>query len=110
MLARVGKSSTSYESENRLKKTLPIFESGQQSISEACSIDPTSLYQTLEQVKDGRKARGKRYPLALIFTLVLLGKLAGETTIHGVLEWVNLHAHCAHPQQALSLLLGALHR
>ncbi len=54
------------------------------------SIDPRSLYHALEQVKDGRKARGKRYPLALILTLVLLGKLAGETSIHGVLEWVNL--------------------
>ncbi len=31
-------------------------------------IDPHSLYHALEQVKDGRKARGKRYPLALIFT------------------------------------------
>jgi len=39
---------------------------------------------------DGRKRRGKRYPLALIFTLLLLGKLAGETTILGVIEWVAL--------------------
>ncbi|HEU5380325.1 MAG TPA: transposase family protein [Ktedonobacteraceae bacterium] len=56
------------------------------------AIDPSSLYHALEQVKDGRKARGKRYPLALIFTLLLLGKLAGETTIHGALEWVHLRA------------------
>jgi predicted transposase YbfD/YdcC len=60
--------------------------------SAACEISPGSLYHALEQVKDGRKARGKRYPLALILTLLLLGKLAGETTIHGVLEWVNLRA------------------
>lgn len=52
-------------------------------------IDPQSLYAALEQVKDGRKRRGKRYPLALIFTLLLLGKLAGETTILGVVEWVK---------------------
>jgi predicted transposase YbfD/YdcC len=72
---------------------LTIFDSVQQSIPGVCSIDPKSLYHAFEQVKDGRKARGKRYPLALIFTLVVLGKLAGELTIHGVLEWVNLRAH-----------------
>lgn len=53
------------------------------------SVHPHSLYQALEQIKDGRKRRGKRYPLALIFTLLLLGKLAGETTILEVIEWVK---------------------
>jgi predicted transposase YbfD/YdcC len=77
---------------------LTIFASVQQSPSGASSIDARSLYHALEQVKDGRKARGKRYPLALIFTLVLLGKLAGETTIHGALEWVNLRAHLLRKQ------------
>ncbi|HEU5376628.1 MAG TPA: transposase family protein [Ktedonobacteraceae bacterium] len=71
---------------------LTICASLLQSPSAPCPIDPTSLYHALEQVKDGRKARGKRYPLALICTLVLLGKLAGETTIHGALEWANLRA------------------
>ena len=64
---------------------LTIFDSVPQSGSAPLSIDPRSLYHALEQVKDGRKARGKRYPLALIFTLLLLGKLAGETTLHGQL-------------------------
>jgi hypothetical protein len=63
---------------------LTIFASSQPSSS--------ALYHAFEQVKDGRHARGKRYPLALILTLVLLGKLAGETTLHGALEWVNLRA------------------
>lgn len=71
---------------------LTIFDAVQQSPSGACARDARSLYHALEHVKDGRKARGKRYPLALILTLVLLGKLAGETTIHGALEWVNLRA------------------
>lgn len=71
-----------------MKRT--IFDSVQQSPSHSLSIDPRSLYHAFEQVKDGRKARGKRYPLALIFTLLLLGKLAGETTIHGAVEWVEL--------------------
>ena len=68
---------------------LTICDSVLQSAPSPLSIDPQSLYQALEQVKDGRKRRGKRYPLALIFTLLLLGKLAGETTILGVVEWVQ---------------------
>src|SRR5437899_5286889 len=72
---------------------LTIFDSVQQSTSRASSIDAKSLSHAFERVKDGRKERGKRYPLALIFTLLLLGKLAGETTIHGALEWVNLRVH-----------------
>jgi len=72
---------------------LTIFPSVQQRTSASLLSDPRSLYHALEQVKDGRKARGKRYPLALIFTLLLLGKLAGETTVHGALEWVNLRAN-----------------
>ncbi len=42
------------------------------------------------QVKDGRKKKGKRYPLAFILTLILLGKLAGETKLEGIIDWINL--------------------
>ncbi len=52
------------------------------------SSHPASVYQAFEQVKDGRNARGKRYPLAVLLTVLLLGKLAGETTISGVVDWV----------------------
>lgn len=41
---------------------------------------------------DGRKAKGKRYPLPLLLTVLLLGKLAGETGIHGMVDWVNERA------------------
>jgi predicted transposase YbfD/YdcC len=53
------------------------------------AIDAASLYQAFEKVKDGRGKKGKRYPLALILTLILLGKLAGETAIDGIIDWVN---------------------
>lgn len=69
---------------------LTIFDSVIETTQEARSIDPNSLYHALEQVKDGRQRRGKRYPLALICTLLLLGKLAGETTISGIVDWVKL--------------------
>src|SRR5438270_9060749 len=68
---------------------LSIFESGQKVAVEALTIDPASLYCAFEQVADGRSAKGKRYPLPLLLTLLLLGKLAGETTINGIVDWVK---------------------
>jgi predicted transposase YbfD/YdcC len=56
---------------------------------ELLTIDAESIYRALEQVKDRRKAKGKRYPLAFILTLILLGKLAGETKLDGIIDWVN---------------------
>jgi predicted transposase YbfD/YdcC len=68
---------------------LSIFESGEKVAAERLSIDPASLYCAFEQVRDGRKKKGKRYPLPLLLTLLLLGKLAGETTINGIVDWVK---------------------
>src|SRR5579862_2942906 len=50
----------------------------------------TALYEALKQVKDGRKKRGCRYSLALILTLLLLARLAGETEIRGAAQWIKL--------------------
>jgi predicted transposase YbfD/YdcC len=70
-----------------------VFEEFEQVDPEALRIDATSLYRAFEQVKDGRKAKGKRYPLALLFTLILLGKLAGETKLDGIIDWINERQH-----------------
>jgi hypothetical protein len=53
----------------------------------------TALYEALQQVKDGRKKRGRRYALALILTLLLLARLAGETEIRGAAQWIKLEVH-----------------
>lgn len=53
-------------------------------------IDPTSLYTALTQVQDGRKRRGRRYSLALVLTLIILAKLAGETKMSGIAHWARL--------------------
>src|SRR2546421_7740992 len=66
---------------------LSIFASGQKVAAEALTIDPASLYCAFEQVADGRKKKGKRYRLPLLLTLLLLGKLAGETTVNGIVDW-----------------------
>ena len=69
---------------------LNIFDQGKQISQEPLAIDPASLYQAFEKVKDGRGKKGTRYPLAFILTLILLGKMAGETTIEGIIDWINL--------------------
>jgi predicted transposase YbfD/YdcC len=68
---------------------LSIFESGETGAAQGLSIDPASLYRAFEQVRDGRKQKGKRYPLPLLLTLLMLGKLAGETTVNGIVDWIK---------------------
>src|SRR5581483_5373539 len=65
------------------------FDQVEQVNQEALAGDAASFYRAFEQVKDGRKAKGKRYPLALLFTLILLGKMAGETKLDGIIDWIN---------------------
>ena len=55
-------------------------------------IDALSVYRALEQVQDGRHKRGVRYSVALVLTLILLGKVAGMTTPLAIAEWVRLRA------------------
>jgi predicted transposase YbfD/YdcC len=68
---------------------LSIFEPIAQVAQKSIMRDEASLYKAFEKVKDGRKNKGKRYPLPLILTLILLGKMAGETTISGIVDWVR---------------------
>jgi len=51
-----------------------------------------SLCAALGQLQDKRKRRGIRYSLAVILTLVVLAKLAGEDELAGIAEWVKLRA------------------
>jgi hypothetical protein len=68
---------------------LSIFESGEKVAAEGLGIEPASLYCAFEQVTDGRKKKGRRYPLPFLLTLLMLGKLAGETTINGIVDWIK---------------------
>ena len=51
-----------------------------------------SVYQALSKLVDKRRAQGKRYSLALVLTCVLLAKMAGETTLQAITEWVRLRS------------------
>ena len=68
---------------------LSIFDAGEQVGQGPLVIDPASLYREFEKVKDERKAKGKRYPLPFLLTVILLGKLAGEKSINGIVDWVK---------------------
>jgi predicted transposase YbfD/YdcC len=49
-----------------------------------------SLRSYLEQLDDPRKARGVRYSLVDVLTLLILAKLGGEDSMKGMAEWVRL--------------------
>jgi predicted transposase YbfD/YdcC len=68
---------------------LSIFDKIEQINPDRIVIEAESLYCAFEKVKDGRKAKGKRYPLALLLTVLMLGKMAGEKTVNGIVGWVN---------------------
>lgn len=63
-----------------------------------------SLYERLQRVPDQRKARGKRYEAAVVLTLLVLAKLAGETKMSGIAQWARLRAEWL--SQVLSLHAG----
>jgi len=53
-------------------------------------INLGSLYHQFEGMKDKRKAKGKRYALAMILLGMFLAKLCGEDKPSGIAEWVAL--------------------
>src|SRR5438045_9208388 len=61
-------------------------------VADEQEIDALSVYRAFEQIEDGRHKRGVRYSLALLLTLLVLGKVAGMTTLAGIAEWVRLRA------------------
>lgn len=48
-----------------------------------------SIYQALMNLTDTRGKKGKRYSLALVLTCVLLAKMAGETTLQAITDWIR---------------------
>jgi predicted transposase YbfD/YdcC len=50
------------------------------------------LYAALAKLVDPRKARGKRYALALVLLLVILAKLCGEDRPLAIAQWAAAHA------------------
>ena len=59
-----------------------------------------SLYDTFQQLADPRHARGKRYELATLLTLIFVAKLSGADTPSAMADW------CQGRADALVALLG----
>jgi predicted transposase YbfD/YdcC len=55
-------------------------------------VDLGGLYADLDRLSDKRKARGKRYSLALVLVLMVLAKLCGEDRPYGMAEWIHARA------------------
>ena len=53
-------------------------------------INLSSLYASLQNLRDKRKAKGKRYALATVLLGIFLAKLCGEDKPSGIAEWVKL--------------------
>jgi predicted transposase YbfD/YdcC len=49
-----------------------------------------SLHELLRQVPDHRAKRGRRYEAATVLVILLLAKLAGESTLSGIAHWARL--------------------
>jgi predicted transposase YbfD/YdcC len=55
-------------------------------------FDLGGLYAEFEKLADKRKARGKRYRLALVLLLFVLAKLCGEDQPYGIAQWLSERA------------------
>ena len=69
--------------------TLPI-PSDEGKMLEPAAV--ASLYKALRQLDDARRDQGKRYELALILCLLVLAKMAGQTSLSAATEWIRHRA------------------
>jgi predicted transposase YbfD/YdcC len=67
-----------------------ILEAAKELAGGNAPTEVLSLYSAMQQLKDSRRKQGKRYPLALMLTYLLLAKAAGETTLQAITEWIRL--------------------
>ncbi len=52
-------------------------------------LDPDSLLGRLAQLPDPRRRAGRRYPLAAVLGLLVLGALHGESSLRGIWLWAR---------------------
>lgn len=69
--------------------TLPLW----QEINEnGVYYDADSLFAYFHRISDPRKARGKRYALTTLLTIIFLAKLCGQDTPVEIADWASNHA------------------
>src|SRR5437868_9034823 len=77
ILARMRKNLNVSESEERPEMNYSTLDAAMEQVKLPVEIDAMSVYRAMEHIQDGRHKRGVRYSVALILTLILLGKVAG---------------------------------
>lgn len=61
-----------------------------ESVGEPCIVDLWRLFRRWGEVRDLRKAKGKRYPLPALLSIAVLAKLAGQQPPQAIAEWAQL--------------------
>ena len=61
--------------------------------------DRGSVYERFGQLTDIRKAKGKRYSLTTVLTIIVMAKMCGEDTPSAIADWAKNHQ-----EQILELL------
>jgi predicted transposase YbfD/YdcC len=69
--------------------TVTVTPFGSERTFTLCIAD---VYTQFEQIRDQRKRRGVRYPLAMLLTIALLAKLAGASQVRAIAEWARERA------------------
>ena len=82
------------ETENSTKTKIIAYS------NEVMLFEVGSLCEHLSRLTDGRKARGKRYSLVTILTVMMMGKLCGQDTPEAIADWAKQRV------EGLAALLG----
>lgn len=59
--------------------------------AEGVEYDSGSVFERLGQLTDIRKARGKRFSLETILTIIVMAKMCGEDTPSAIADWAKNH-------------------
>lgn len=65
------------------------FSATPRGTDQVITIDLRVLLARFQSVRDGRKKRGIRYPLAVLLSIAVLAKLCGDSQVHALADWAH---------------------
>lgn len=84
--------STHHETRTDPKMNYSMVDEARELAGWSTESEAFSVYEAMTNLTDTRRDQGKRYSLALLLTCVLLAKMAGETTLQAIAEWIRLRS------------------